>query len=208
LKIGIPASVMRLGKTFSDLILTWFMIPFGTLALAAHNLIFRIETLMNTPGMGLGTGAGVLVGQNLGAGQPGRAARSGWLATGLVGVFIIVCSVILLLLPEHIIGIFNVESDLVNIGAVFLRIAIAGYLGMAIIYVMQNCISGAGDTLPPMLITLATLWVVRLPLAYLMSQFTDMDVYGVRWAIVIGYIVGGIVYLVYFWRGKWKRKKI
>jgi putative MATE family efflux protein len=207
LKIGIPASVMGLGKSFSDLVLTWLMIPFGTLALAAHNLVFRIETFMNTPGMGLGTGAGVLVGQNLGAGQPGRAARSGWLATGLVGVFIIVCSVVLLVWPESIIGIFN-EPDLVNIGAVFLRIAVAGYLGMAIIYVMQNCISGAGDTLPPMLITLATLWVVRLPLAYFMSRFTGMDVYGVRWSIVIGYVVGGIAYMLYFWRGRWKHKKV
>lgn len=208
LKIGIPASVMGLGKAFSDLVLTWFMIPFGTLALAAHNLSFRIETFINTPGMGLGTGAGVLVGQNLGAGQPGRAARSGWTAMGLVGVFIIVCSVILLLWAENIIGIFNVEPDLVNLGAIFLRIAIAGYLGMAIIYVMQNCISGAGDTLPPMIITLATLWVVRLPLAFFMSRFTDMDVYGVRWAIVIGYIMGGIVYIMYFWLGRWKRKKV
>ncbi|MFC1901888.1 MATE family efflux transporter [Chloroflexota bacterium] len=208
LKIGIPASVMGLGKAFGDLVLTWFMIPFGTLALAAHNLIFRIETFMNTPSKGLGTGAGVLVGQNLGAGQPGRAARSGWVAMGLVGGFIIVCSVILLLRAENIIGIFNVDPDLVNLGAVFLRIAIAGYLGMTIIYVMQNCISGAGDTLAPMLITLATLWVVQLPLAFLMSRFTDMDVYGVRWAIVISYIVGGIVYIMYFWRGRWKRKNV
>ena len=184
------------------------MIPFGTLALAAHNLVFRIETFMSTPGLGMGMGAGVLVGQNLGAGQPGRAARTGWLAMGLVGVFIIVCSVILLLLAESIIGIFNVEPDLVNLGAVFLRIAVAGYLGMAIIYVMQYCISGAGDTLPAMLITLAALWVVRLPLSFLMSRFTDMDVYGVRWAIVIGYIVGGIIYIMYFWRGRWKRKKV
>jgi putative MATE family efflux protein len=47
MKIGIPGSIMGLGKTFGDLVLTWFMIPFGTLALAAHNSIFRIESFIN-----------------------------------------------------------------------------------------------------------------------------------------------------------------
>jgi putative MATE family efflux protein len=208
LKIGIPVSVMGLGKAFGDLILTWLMIPFGTLALAAHNSIFRIESFINTPGMGFGTGGSVLVGQNLGAGQQRQAARSGWLAMGLAGGFMVICSVALLLWSDNIISIFNVEPDLVQLGGVFLRIAVAGYLGMSIVYVLQNCISGSGDTLPPMLITLATLWVVQLPMAFLLSRFTDMGVYGVRWAIVVGYIVGAIAYITYFWQGGWKRKKV
>ena len=208
LKIGIPASFTGLGKSFGDLVMTWFMIPFGTLALAAHNLIARIETFLNTPGMGLGTGTSVLVGQNMGADQPGRAAKSGWLALGVVEGFMALCSIILLVWAESVIGIFNVEPDLVKLGALFLRIAVLGYLGMAVIYVMQNCISGAGDTLPPMMITLASLWIVQIPLALILSRYTGLDAYGVRWAIVIGYTVGAIVYIVYFQRGRWQRKKV
>jgi Na+-driven multidrug efflux pump len=176
--------------------------------LAAHNSIYRIEMFISTPGMGLGTGAGVLVGQNLGAGQPKRAGKSGWLAMGLVAGFMIICSVILLVWSKNIISIFNVDPDLVNLAVNFLRIAITGYLGMSIVVVMQNCISGAGDTLPPMFISLATLWVVQLPLAFLLSRFTDLGMYGVRWAIVVGFIVGAIAYLIYFWQGKWQRKKV
>ena len=208
LKIGIPASVTGLGKAFGDLVLTWFMIPFGTMALAAHSLISRVESFINTPNMGLGGGAGVLVGQNLGAGQQKQASRSGWMATGLAVSFMIVCSVVLLVWSEKIIGIFNNEPDLVKLGGIFLRIAILGYLGMSIVYVMQNCISGSGDTMSPMLISLATLWVVQLPLAYLLSRFTDLVLYGVRWAIVAGFVVGAIAYITYFWQGKWKRKKV
>ena len=184
------------------------MIPFGTLPLAAHSLISRIESFMNTPGISMGMGAGVLVGQNLGAGQTRQAAKSGWLATGLVAGFMILCSVVLLVWSENIIGLFNVEPDLVKFGAIFLRIAVAGYLGMSIVYVLQNSISGSGDTMPPMLITLAMLWVVQLPLAFLLSRYTDLGVYGVRWAIVIGFVIGAIAYIIYFWGGRWKRKKV
>jgi putative MATE family efflux protein len=208
LKIGVPSSVTGLGKTFGDLVLTWLIIPFGTLPLAAHNLLSRIESFINTPGMGLGTGGGVLIGQNLGAGQPRQAAKSGWLAMGVVLGFMIICSVILLVLAENIIGLFNVEPDLVKTGILFLRIAVAGYLGMCIVYILQNCISGAGDTLPPMLITLAMLWVVQMPLAFVLSRFTSLGVYGVRWAIVISFSIGAIAYLLYFGTGRWKHKKV
>jgi len=208
LKIGIPATVMMVGKSFGDLVFTWFMIPFGTTPLAAHNLISRIESFVNTPGRTIGQGAGVLIGQNLGADQPRQAARSGWLAMGLVLGFMIICSVVLLLWSENIIALFNVEPNLVQVGAIFLKIAIAGYLGMSIVYVLQGSISGSGDTIPPMLITLTMLWVVQLPLAFLLSRYTDLGMYGVRWAIVIGNVIGVIAFIIYFWGGRWKRKKV
>jgi putative MATE family efflux protein len=208
LKIGIPASIMGLGRSVGDLALTWFMTPFGTLAVAAHSLTYKIEMFIRMPGTSLGIGAGVLVGQNLGADQPKRASRSGWLALGLGEGFIVICSVILLLWAEKIISIFNVDPDLVKLGSTFLRIAVAGYLGMYFVYILQSCISGAGDTMPPMLITLAMLWVAQLPLAFLLSRFTDMGMYGVRWAIVISYVAGAIAYMTYFWQGRWKRKNI
>jgi putative MATE family efflux protein len=208
LKIGIPASVMGLGKSFGDLAFTWLMISFGTLPLAAHNLISRIESFISSPGISVGMSAGVLVGQNLGADQPGRAAKSGWLAMGFVTGFMIICSVVLLVWSENIIGLFNVEPDLVKFGAIFLRIAVVGYLGVSIVYVLQYSISGAGDTMPPMLIILVMLWVIQLPLAFLLSRYTDLGVYGIRWAIVIGFVIGAIAFMIYFWNGRWKRKKI
>ena len=78
LKIGIPVSIMGLGRSFGDIALTRFMTPFGTLAVAAHSLTYRIEMFIRMPGASLGIGAGVLVGQNLGAGQPKRASRRLW----------------------------------------------------------------------------------------------------------------------------------
>ena len=208
LKIGIPGSGIGLGRTFGDLVLTWLMIPFGTLAVAAHSLTHRIEMFIRMPGMGLGLGAGVLVGQNLGAGQPKRAARSSWLALGLAEGFMVICSVVLLLWAENIIGIINIDPDQVQLGSIFLRIATAGYLVMYFVYILQSCISGAGDTLPPMLITLLMIWVVQLPLAFLLPRFTEMGMYGVRWAIVISFVVGAIAFTTYFWQGRWKHKKV
>jgi putative MATE family efflux protein len=208
LRIAIPASVMGLGKSFGDLVLTWLMIPFGNLALAAHNLLYRVESFVNTPGTALGMGASVLIGQNLGANQPKQAAKSGWVTMWMVLGFILICAVILLIWAENVVGLFTQDPDLILQGSVFLRIAVAGYFGGSIVNLMQNCITGAGDTLPPMIITTAMLWIVQLPLAFVLSRYTDMGVFGVRWAIVISFVLGAIVYLVYFWGGRWKHKKV
>jgi putative MATE family efflux protein len=207
LKIGIPALAMNLQSAFGSMLFMKIIIPFKTLAVSAHSLSGRVEMFLFVPGMGLGTGAGVLVGHNLGAGQPGRAQRSAWLSVGLVAGFMAICGAVILLWAENIIGIFTTESDLVELGGTFLRIAVAGYLVSALSTVLQNCIAGAGDTLPNLIVSIAVVWLVQLPLAYLLSR-TSLGIYGVRWALIAATFAGAIAYTTYFIIGKWKTKKI
>ena len=75
-------------------------------------------------------------------------------------------------------------------------------------FVLQNSIDGADDTLTPMLITMLNFWMLQVPLAFLLPRFTNLDVYGVRWAVAIGIIAGAVAYVIYFRLGRWKRKKI
>jgi len=208
LKIGIPSLVMNLQKSLGDLVLMRIIVPFGILAVAAHSLALRVEMFLFAVCIGLGGGAGVLVGQNLGAGQPEQAERSGWMAIGFVEAIMVVSSAAILLWAENIIGIFTTEPDLIEIGSIFLRIATAGYLLAAFVYVLQFGIAGAGDTLPTMVVSIAMIWVVELPLAFLLPQVANLGVYGVRWAIVASMLAGAILYVTYFVLGRWKAKKI
>ena len=208
LKISIPACVMSVQGSFSSLVLMWIIAPFGTLAVAAHSMVQRVHMILYLPVFGLGTGAGVLVGQNLGAGQPERAERSGWTAVGLVEGFAVICSVVILIWAEKIVGIFSTEPGLVEVASTFMRIAVAGFLVLGFAGVLQNCISGAGDTLPTMLVSLVTMWVVQLPLAFFLPRVTNLGMYGVRWAMVAGIAVGAVALTTYFRLGRWKRKKI
>ncbi len=207
-RIGLPAAVMAVQRNVSQLVLMWFMVPFGTLAVAAHSLNQRMEMLLFMPAWGFGIAASVLVGQNLGAGQPERAERSGWLAAALAEGVMLVCSLAIWLWAEGIIRIFSPEPAVVELGGIFLRIATAGYAVMALTAVLQQSISGAGDTLPPMLFSTLFMFGVQVPLAWLLPRVTDLGVYGVRWAIVAGTVVGTIAYIVYFRLGKWKQKKV
>ena len=208
LKIGIPASIMGIQSAFSNILLAWFMAPFGTLAVAAHGMVSRIQQWVLMTGGGLARGGGILVGQNMGAGSPERAETSGWLAAAATGIWSVACLLIVLLWSENIIRIFNTEPDLVKLGGIFLRIAAVGFLAVVFVHVMQQCITGAGDTLPVMLISVVMLWVVLLPLALFLPEVVGLGVYGVRWAIVISMFVGALGYALYFRLGRWKLKKV
>ncbi|MBN1381360.1 MAG: MATE family efflux transporter [Deltaproteobacteria bacterium] len=208
IRIGIPAALTGMERSFANLLIVWFIAPFGTLAVAAHSLLQRIDICIHMPASGVGQAAGVLAGQNLGAGRPDRAEKTGWTAAGLFTLVMMVIAVIVWFQAENIVRIFNTEPGLVQTAANFLRIQIGDYLVFGLVVVLMYCLNGAGDTLVPMLTTLATMWFIQVPLAYLIPKWTDLGVYGVRWAGVIAIILRGLIYAVYFKAGFWKRRQL
>ena len=208
IKIGFPASIMGMEQNLANLILIWLMTPYGTVAVAGHTLNQRVSMFVFVPAMGLGQAAGVLAGQSLGAGQPERAVRTGWLGTGLLSVMMLFFSGAILLWAEYIIRIFSSDPSLVEMSSAFIRIAATGFLLVGFNTALQQCISGAGDTLPPMLITLLNLWLIQLPLAFILSRYTPLGVYGVRWAMAAGGISAAIAYVIYYQIGRWKRIRV
>ena len=207
-RIGFPSMISGMQRTFSQFFLMMFISPFGTVAVAAHTITQRIEMLMFMPGMALGQAAGVLAGQNLGAGKPDRAERGAWIAVLLVEVFLVVCSIVIFVVPGPMVRIFNSEPELVTVATTFLRIAVVGYMVMGFTVSLMSTLSGAGDTVPPMIFSLVSIWVLQLPLAYFLPKVGDLGVYGVRWAIVSGLLFGAVAYLLYFRTGRWKRKRV
>jgi Na+-driven multidrug efflux pump len=207
-KIGIPASIMGIQSNFGWTLLMKILAPFGTVAVAGQALVGRLEMAVHLPPAAIGSGAGVLVGQNLGAGQPARAVKSGWLAAAFAEGFIVLASLVPLLWGEDIIRAFNPDPGLVEIGGAFFKISVIGYMVMGLTFALQPSISSAGDTLPPMFVSIVMMWASLIPLALLLSGMTDLGVYGVRWAISISWVVEAIAYTIYFSLGRWKRKKV
>jgi putative MATE family efflux protein len=208
LKISFPALVTNFQRSFSSVVITLLIAPFGTMAMAAYSLFSRVEMFIMLPGFGLGMGAGVLVGQNLGAGQPERAEKSAWQAAGILQAVMMVFSAVIWLWAEGILSIFTTDQALINLGSTFLRIGAAGFMVLAFTSILQGCLSGAGDTRPNLIIGLITCWVVQIPLALWLPHVNGLGVLGIRWALVIGIAAQTIIYIAYFRLGKWKTKRV
>jgi putative MATE family efflux protein len=207
-KIAVPSAVSGMQRGLGQLVIMWFIVPFGTFAVAAHSLCQRVEMFIMMPAMGMGMGGGVLTGQNLGAGRPERAEKSAWLAMLLVEIFMALCSVAILLWAEKILSIFGPEQGVIEVGATFLRIAAVGYFVISAEPVFMTCLSNVGDTLPPMIATVVAFWLAQVPLAYFLPQITELGVYGVRWGMVVGMFVSAMSQAIYFKLGRWKHKRV
>jgi putative MATE family efflux protein len=207
-RIGIPASVMALQMQFGQLILMHVVAPFGTLAVAAHTLGQRIDFLLFMPLMGLGMSSGVLVGQNLGARKPQRAERNGWIALALAETILGTAAILIFIFASGAVHIFSSDPALDSIASSYLRIACAAYAVAAFNMILQQCIAGAGDTVPPMIISIVSIWAIQIPLAFVLSQWDTLGFYGIRWAMVAGSVFGAIAYLIYFRKGLWKTKRV
>jgi putative MATE family efflux protein len=207
-KIGIPASLTNMQRSLADLLLVRLVAPFGTLALAAHSLMQRLDMFIQTPAAGLGTASGVLAGQNVGAGQPKRAVQTGWTAAGLATIISVFFSIIIWFWAEGMFGIFSGDKEVVRLASAFLRINIVSYVVWGVVVALSMCLNGVGDTMIPMVTNLTTMIGLQLGLAYVLSRYTSMGLYGIRWAVVSGIVARGIIYTAYYRHGRWLKKKI
>ncbi len=208
IRLGTPAAVTSMERSLGHLVLFMFVAPFGTTVVAAHSVVRRTQTLINPGGMGMGHAAGILVGQNLGAGEPRRARLTvAWALCLIIGLNLVTGG-LAIAFPTMFMAIFNPSPELLEVATVWLRILALSFILTGASMVFGNSFNTAGDTLVPMIVTLVTIWGMQQPLAYLLPKYTILGEYGVAWAAVISSAARVGMYIPYFFWGPWLKKKV
>lgn len=177
---------------------------FGSAAVAGATIAIRIMMFSMMPAWGMSNAVATLVGQNLGAKKPDRAEKSVWI-TGLWNmIFLSLVAIIFFLKSESLVGFFTNEKDVIDIGAMWLKIVSYSYFVYAWWMVAIQAFNGAGDTLTPTKINLVFFWLIQIPLSYLMAKVFELNVEGVFWAIFISETSVGVFTLWLFTKGGWK----
>jgi putative MATE family efflux protein len=208
LGIGLPGSGQMLARSLMSLVLMRIVATCGTAALAAFGIGHRFLMLVLMPAFALGNAAATLVGQNLGAGRPDRAARGAWLAAGIDTLIMVMVNGLLIAFAPRLVSIFSSEAEVVAIGTQFLRICCWFYVFVAPSIVLGRALQGAGDTLSPMIMTVVSLWGLQVPLALLLSRVMTPPTQGIWWAIAIAAAVHGVLVTGWFQLGRWKQKTV
>ncbi|MBL4581802.1 MAG: MATE family efflux transporter [Gammaproteobacteria bacterium] len=204
LRISIGGVSQFLVSTASWVFLMQIVSGFGSAAVAGYTIAVRIVMFSILPAWGLSNAAATLVGQNLGAGQPGRAEASVWHIVKYNVMYMGFASVMMLLFTRSIVGLFTNEPTVVEYAVqcltIFALAFVAWGAGMAFI----QAFNGAGDTITPTWINVFCFWIVQVPLAYFLALGLGFGPVGVFWAVFASDILTGIVGYLVFRRGKWK----
>jgi putative MATE family efflux protein len=181
---------------------------FGSDSVAGYTVAIRIVVFFILPSWGLSNAAATLVGQNLGANRPDRAANAVWrtgfynmLFLGAIGVFFVIFA-------NPVVRLFINDPAVIPIAAVALRTFACGNIGYAYGMVMLQAFNGAGDTLTPTIVNFFGFWVLELPLAWVLAVNLHMQGEGAFLAIVIAECSMAAAGIVLFRQGRWKKHRI
>lgn len=180
----------------------------GSEAVAGATIALRIMMFTLMPAWGLSNAAATLVGQNLGAGQPDRAAASVWWIGACNMVFMLGVSLLFFFFNQPLIGLFTQDARVIAVGAEWLRILSYSYFVYGWWMVSVQAFNGAGDTMTPTWINLVFFWLIQIPLCYLLAVPMGGDHSGVFWGIFISETSVGLFTLWLFTRGGWKRARV
>jgi len=206
-RIGLPPSIGDIVFCTVYLFLNEIVAGYGTYAIAALGIGNRLESLNYMFAHGFGIASATLVGQNLGANQPERAERSAWYTAAIVAVWTGLVGLAFVVLREPLAAVFlndslaqdALHSYLILLGAtqIFMGVEIVLYFGF----------TGAGNTLPPTLISIPGA-ILRIPIAYWMGDTLGLGLDGVWWAITITMVLRGLAIAFWFRLNRWKKQEV
>ncbi|MCR5240179.1 MAG: MATE family efflux transporter [Prevotella sp.] len=203
-KIGAPMGLQHLLMGSAQIVSTMIVAPIGTVAIAANSLAITVESLCYMPGYGIAEAATTLIGQAIGAGQRLLTRSFAYLSVALgISVMTVMGTLMFIFAPE-LMGLMTPVEEIVSQGAAALRIEAFAEPMFAAMIVANGIFIGAGDTLIPAIMSLASMWGIRLTLAAWLAP-----VYGLRgvWtAMAIDLICRGIMFLTRLFKGGWAEK--
>jgi putative MATE family efflux protein len=180
---------------------------YGSTAVAAYTIALRVMEFLWLPAWGLGNAAATLVGQNLGANLPERAARSAWRAAKYNTVFMTVTGTLIIVFAPFIVGAFSGETEVVRHGTNCLRILGLGFPVYAVGMVITQSLNGAGDTMIPVALNLIAFWLLQIPLAYWLATAVPLGPNGAFIAIVASESLMTLMSVTVFQRGAWRHRR-
>ena len=206
LKIGAPMGLQHMLMGSAQIVSTLIVAPLGTIAIAAHSLAITVESLCYMPGFGISEAATTLVGQGIGAGQKQLTRSFANMSVSLgIGVMTLM-GVLMFIFAHELMSVMSPVAAIQALGAYCLRIEAFAEPMFAAAIVCNGVFIGAGDTLKPAIMSLCSMWGVRLTLAALLAR--EYGLKGVWTAMAIELTFRGVIFLCRLFYGHWDEKTV
>ena len=198
-KIGAPMGLQHMLMGGAQIVSTLIVAPLGTIAIAAHSLAITVESLCYMPGYGIAEAATTLVGQGIGAGQRLLTRSFAYLSVSLGITIMTVMGIMMWIFAPELMGIMSPVEEVIALGTDVLRIEAWAEPMFAAAIVVNGVFIGAGDTFIPAIMSLASMWAVRLTLAATLAPKYGLK--GVWTAMAIELFFRGSIFLVRLLKG-------
>ena len=200
-KIGAPMGLQHMLMGSAYIVSTLIVAPLGTIAIAAHSLAITVESLCYMPGYGIAEAATTLVGQGIGAGQKLLTRSFATMSVGLGIAVMTFMGIMMWTFAPQLMSIMSPVEEVIAQGTQVLRIEAWAEPMFAAAIVCNGVFIGAGDTMIPAIMSLSSMWAVRLTLAATLAPKYGLK--GVWTAMAIELTFRGSIFLTRLFKGRW-----
>ncbi|MGE5553427.1 MAG: MATE family efflux transporter [Betaproteobacteria bacterium] len=207
-RIGLPSGAQQLVVSMGGLVLTSIINAFGSTIVAAYGAASRLDQFAFMPSMSTSLAVSSLVGQNIGAGKFDRVRQVVRWGTLISAGITAALSALAVFAPQPLLSLFTTDQAVLAAGATYLRIVGLSYIPFAVMLAINGALRGAGDSLPTMLNTIGSLWLIRVPLAKVLSAVPSLGPTGIWVAVAASPVAGLLLSYGYYLTGRWKTKSV
>ncbi len=206
MKLGIPSGIQQALFSVGTLVMQSLVNSYGSAFMAGFNGANKIDTFAFMPIQSFTNAVTTYTGQNIGAGNHERV-RMG-LRAGMAlsaGTSILMCFLVYPL-SDFMMRMFSQNQEVIDAGVAYLHELMPFYALLAVSFCFNSVMRGAGEMIVPMISSLFSLWLVRVPSAYLLAHFFGGE--SIYYSYAIGWVVGILISGIYYATGRWKNKSI
>jgi multidrug resistance protein, MATE family len=214
LRFGLPSGLQYSLEILAFAIFMMIVGRIGTAPLAASGITFNLNMIVFMPMLGLGVAVSAVVGRYLGADRPDVAERATWSAFWLSLVYMVACGALYLLAPRLLLLPYAAGADPATFGEIErISIVLLRFVALYSLFDMMNVIfaaglRGAGDTVYPLVTTVALSWGAMLLPAWLWCVVGTGGVYA-AWTTASAYIfLLGVLMVRRFRAGRWQKLRV
>lgn len=206
--IAIPASLGSSGEAIGFTVLNGFIQSYGTTTLAAFSMGNRLSDIFNQGAIGIGMALTSITGQNMGAGKKERSKDIFKRANVIITFFSLASAIIILLFKDQLLSIFikdRGDIELWRQASEYMYFSAIITFFMGYFSAINGFFQGVGKTKLTMYLSLARLWVLRLPLIMLLKSLTNLGSTGIWISMLVSNALTVIVGFIIYKRGRWER---
>ncbi len=214
IRLGLPSGITQAIFSMAMIVVQSLTNSFGEMFIAANVIVMRVDGFAMMPNFSFGTALTTYAGQNVGAKMYDRVEKGAKQGTLIAMAVSAVLTGLILLFGKALMGIFTKTPELVELSREMMGILAVGYIAMAVTQSLSGVMRGAGDTMTPMWISIATTLLIRVPIAYGIAFLTRSPEFpGGRQecifiSLLVSWLLGAVVTFFFYKRGKWKEKAV
>lgn len=194
--IGIPAALNMALPSVLISALNGILAAYGQVYVLVLGVYYKLQTFLYLSANGIIQGIRPLVGYNYGAGEYRRVRRIYTTSLTLIMSIMAVGTVLCLLFPQSLMGLFTDNRETLAIGAAALRIISLGFVVSAVSVTASGTLEGLSQGMPSLVISLCRYILVIIPAAFVLSRVCGAC--GVWYAFVISELLtavaAGLIY--------------